>query len=427
MEKKQHYSCLMLRLLSEVTSTLRRNKLRTFLTGFAIAWGIFMLVILLAAGNGLKNGVMSNFQGRSKNKVTLYGGYISIPYQGKQKWTAIRFNEGDIEALQNHFQEIEEVLPSFFVWNKDIVNGRLKVVNSLVSATPALQEFESLEILQGRFINELDLTERRKVIVITEKDASLLFDDVSPLQQYVSCDGLMYQVVGIYKPRAYWRSNAYIPSTTLSQIYNPKKEMRELVFAVNGIETKEQSEAFNDKVRELMRYRHQFSPEDQEAVYVWDSISEYQQTMQIFFAISMFVWIIGIGTLIAGVVGVGNIMLITVRERTKEFGILKAIGAKPNVILRQVIFEALFITALFGYIGMASGIAVSEGINFVMSQMTPQGGGEGYQPQMFKNPTVDIGTAIAATLVLVLAGVLAGFFPAKKAVSIKPIEALRHE
>lgn len=414
----------MLELLREIGITLSRNKLRTFLTGFSIAWGIFMLMILLGAGNGLKNGVMQNFSSQSKNKITLHAGWISKPLPGKQKWQRVEFDATDSALLQS-LMEVDDIIPMYSFWREAVTYKKRNINVPLSAVVPQYQDFENVKIISGRFINDMDMKEKRKVAVLADKDALVLFDNEDPLGKNINCNGIAFSIVGTYKTRGVnWANDIYVPFSTLGAIFNPSGKLSEFTFTVKGLETREANKAFEDNLRQRMVKKHEIDSEDKHAIYIWNSLDRYLESMLIFNAISIFVWIIGIGTLIAGVVGVGNIMLITVRERTKEFGIQKALGAKPNVILRQIVLEALAITGLFGYFGMVAGIGVTEFINYVMLKAT-EGNDSDYQ--VFTNPTVSLGIAAASTFVLIIAGVLAGYFPARKAVKIKPIEALRYE
>lgn len=408
----------------EIFSTIKKNKLRTFLTGFSMAWGIFMLILLLGAGNGLKNGVSSNFGNSAKNTVSLWPGKTSMPYQGLQKGRRIKFNADDEFYLKREFPNISYYSPSISRWNTVISYGKEYGTNSLRGITPDYAVIENVEIKagKGRFINESDMKEARKVIVIHQKTADGLFREVPPLGKYVIVDKVAYQVIGIYEDdNMNQLPDVFIPLTTALRIYNPEDGFGEISFMVEDLVTQEANDEFDQNMRVNMAVRHAFDVSDRRAMWVWNKLKNYMQTMGIFNGINLFVWVIGIGTLIAGVVGVSNIMLITVKERTKEFGIRKSLGATPFSILKLILLEALLITSFFGYIGMIAGVGLTELINSAISN------GGSNDMSVFKNPTVDISVVIAATMVLIVSGLLAGYFPAKKAVSIKPIEALRYE
>lgn len=409
---------------SEIASSLKRNKLRTALTGFSIAWGIFMLIILLAAGNGLKNGVTSNFANDNVNQVSIWAGWTSIPYKGKPKYTRIKMDNSDSVMMANVFSEVDQVIPIYRVGYKQVQTQNYFTSTNIQAVIPAYFNMEPIDILQGRNLNQMDVELHRKVVVLAERDAKSLFKGENAINQFIFMDNIVYQVVGVYKTKSSWRTDAFIPLSTAQKIYNNGNRLEEMIITVNGLTTEQANEEFNDRIRKQMSLKHEFDPQDRRAVYIWNQLENYLQSQKIFSAITLFVWIIGIGTLIAGIVGVSNIMLVTVRERTKEFGIRKALGAKPSSIIRMIIAESLVVTALFGYIGMVFGIVVTEAINKMMSGSMGMGD-EG--PTMFKNPTVDLGIVVAATLVLIVAGILAGYFPARKAVKIKPIEALRSE
>lgn len=408
----------------EIFSTIKKNKLRTFLTGFSMAWGIFMLILLLGAGNGLKNGVVSNFGGSAKNSVRLWPGRTSMPYQGLQKGRRIKFDLSDENYLKREFSNISHYSATISRWNTEISYGKEYGTNTLTGVAPEYAAIMNTEVKagKGRFINEVDMKESRKVIVIHQKTADGLFKGEEPLGKYVVVNKVAYQVIGIYEDDNMDQlPDVLIPLSTAQRIYNPEEGYDMIAFMMEGLDTKEANEEFDQNMRAKMALKHTFDVGDRRAMWVWNRLKSYMQTMGIFNGINLFVWVIGIGTLIAGVVGVSNIMLITVKERTKEFGIRKSLGASPFSILKLILLEALLITSFFGYIGMVVGVGLTELVNNMM------GAGNGEEMSVFKNPTVDISIVIAATLVLIISGLLAGYFPAKKAVSIKPIEALRYE
>ena len=411
----------------EIFNTIRKNKLRTVLTGFSIAWGIFMLMILLGSGNGLKNGVTENFASESKNVVTLWPGRTSIATEGFEKGRRIRFDDKDTYLLEHQFDNISTLSPLVYKYemNSKISYKNDYVTHDLNGVMPFYNLLQDIRIYknQGRFINEIDQQERRKVIVLEKSTVETLFKHENPIGKYVNANNISFQVIGVYERSNPWSNiETYIPFSTAQTIFNCTNYY-ELSFEAKGLNTVAENETFNDLLRSRFARLHSFDPKDNRALWIWNRMEQYIQTMNIFGGINMFIWIIGIGTLIAGIVGVSNIMLISVKERTREFGIRKAIGATPFSILRLVVMESILITTLFGYIGMVAGVAVTETLNYFMQQSAGEGGGM----MIFKNPTVDMNIAISATVVLILFGVLAGYFPARKAVKIKPIEALRFE
>lgn len=412
----------------EIWSTIRQNKLRTFLTGFSVAWGIFMLIVLLAAGNGLRNGVMHNFRNMSMNKVQVWNGYTNKPWKGMQSGREIRFKETDLPILRELFPEID--LMSANVWHNDTLYvGTEYLSGQMQGVFPdhAKINYVNVDAQNGRFLNELDMHGERKVIVLSPRMAEVLFPQGNALGQYVKAGGLMWQVIGIYNDDdKSSNAPAYIPFTTARTLYNKGYGFSSFSFTLQGVVSEEANEQFEKEFRAVMARLHRFDPSDTNAIGLWNTAESFRMMNNVMNGITLFIWVVGIGTLVAGIVGVSNIMLITVRERTKEFGIRKAIGAKPTSILRLVITESILVTAVFGYVGMLSGIGLTELINSGMEaagvgQNTGQGG------TVFLNPTVNLGIALASTLLIVAAGVLAGYFPARKAVSISAIEAMRSE
>ena len=291
---------------------------------------------------------------------------------------------------------------------------------------PNYTEVETVKTADGRFINHNDLKERRKVIILHKKSAEILFNKThtNPLGQFVNANGVAYQVVGIYNDQGdQGSSDAYIPFSTLQTIYNKGDKLNNIIFTTKNLNSIEGNDAFEAEYRKVLAANHRFDPTDNSAIWIWNRMTSFMKTQNAMGILRTAIWVIGIFTLLSGIVGVSNIMLITVKERTREFGIRKALGAKPISILWLIIVESVAITTFFGYIGMVAGIGVTEWMNSAFGSQTVDAGM--FQARMFSDPTVDLQIAIQATLTLIIAGTLAGFFPAKKAVSIRPIEALR--
>ena len=412
--------------IGEIVSTIKKNKLRTALTGFAVAWGIFMLIILLAAGNGFRNGVTSNFSGRAINAVTLWPGRTSMPHNGLASGRNIRFDHRDFNLLKREVPEIEYLSARINI-GKNVSYGAEYVSMNITGCTADAMYIKNIGIEEGkgRFINQVDETHRKKVIVIHPSHAKVLFKDENPVGKYIAADGMNYQVVGVYGQSSDFNWNnppAYIPLSTAQMLYNRGWGYGSIEFTVTGLNTIEANEAFNDRLREKFGKLHGFNPKDRSALYMWNSAQDSIETQNVFSIINMFLVIIGLASMVAGIVGVGNIMVITVKERTREIGIRKAIGASPGSILRLIIIESVFITTCAGYMGILFGMAVTELVGYLMGM-----GGSSDGPTIFLDPTVDLGTVVAATLLLVICGVVAGLIPALKAVKVKPVEAMRAE
>ena len=409
--------------LHEILATIRKNKMRTFLTGFAVAWGIFMLIILLGAGNGLRNGIMSNFEGRAMNVIGLWPGRTSMPYGGYQAGRRIRFDDRDVEMIQKYVNGLEYLSP-YIGRSGTITYGKEYGSWSVQGVSQDEQKLYNIKIAEngGRFLNPMDVANTRKVVVISANMKTVLFVDEDPLGKYVNINNIAFQVVGVHDEENPYGS-AYIPYPTALALYSPSRQLSGIEFTVNGLETMAANEAFNDWIRKLVAKRHGFDPEDRSALYVDNMAQQALETRSIFTAINLFVLIIGLASLMAGIVGVGNIMLITVKERTREIGIRKAIGATPASILKLIILEAIFITTCAGYIGILFGVAITEAAAAALGSSS---GGDD-EMTMFLNPTVDLGTVVAATVFLIACGVVAGLIPALKATRVRPIEAMRAE
>ncbi|MDD3077949.1 MAG: ABC transporter permease [Paludibacter sp.] len=411
--------------IQEILAGLKHNMLRTILTGLSVAWGIFILIVLLGAGNGLQNGVSSNFRDRATNTVQMWSGRSSVPYKGLKSGRSLDFSEKEIAATQDNLNEIGS--ETGIIEKQSVITWKNEYGTfSLIGANPSYSSIFNLKFDAdgGRFLNDLDLQEKKKVIVLDQKIVDELFKGEPALGKYVKAGDIMFRVVGINSKKARWGDgNAYIPFTTAQLIYNPDRKFGSIAMTVHGLETKEANEEFNDRLKQTMSKSLTFDPNDTQALWVWNSQEDYIQTMKIFSAIKYFVAFIGILTLIAGVVGVSNIMLVSVKERTREIGIRKAIGAKPSSILRTIIIEAIIITGIFGYIGMIFGVGLTEVVNFMLEKSAADPTGM----SVFKNPTVPLSYVFISTLILIVAGVLAGYVPARRAVRVKPIEAMREE
>ena len=409
---------------AEIFSTIKKNKMRTFLTGFSISWGIFMFCILLAAGNGLRNGMQSGFGDRSVNSLQYWGRTTSIPYKGFPDNRRIKLDDRDIELIRNDVPEADKI-SGMVSTDVNASYGTRNISCSFTGINVDYKDISGLMIKdnQGRFLNEMDIKEKRKVAVINQRMKEVLFPDENPVGKLFIAGNLGFRVIGVYEENTWGDgAQAYIPVSTAQLLYRKGYGYYSIALTLNGLTSKEQNEAFEESFREKLSVLHFFDISDKRAIGIWNQLQNYLEFLGIFNGITAFIWIIGIGTLIAGIIGVSNIMLITVRERTREFGIRKALGAKPSSILGSIIMESVFITSVFGYIGMFLGVGLGELINSALQ--LPE---MGEATKMFNNPTIDVGVAISAMLVLIFSGVLAGYFPALKAVRVSAVEAMRAE
>ena len=401
----------------EIFATIRKNKLRTFLTSFSVAWGIFMFIILLGSGTGIRNGVIDEFKDDANNSIWLFSGRTSMPHKGLKPGRSIQFTNDEYDRTKK-MDEVDHISSRYGVWGATVNQGKEYGNYSIRSTHPGHQYLENTIITKGRFLNELDLEDRKKVIVISELIQKDLFPETNDaMGKYLNVNGIPFKVVGIYIDEGSESEMRilYIPITTGQTVFNGSNKIDQYMFTV-GDATLEESKAIAEEVRQDLARVHNFNPEDQRAVFVRNLMENMKTYTDLLDNIRIFIWVIGIGTILAGIVGVSNIMLIVVKERTKEIGIKKAIGATPANIIGQIILEAIFITSIAGYVGLVSGV-------FVLQLMAENIKGVDF----FQNPEVDFGVAITSTLILILAGVFAGLFPATRAASINPVIALREE
>lgn len=411
----------------EIYSTIKRNKMRTLLTGFAVAWGIFMLIVLLGAGNGLIHAFEKSASERAMNSIKIFPGWTTKAYDGLKEGRNIQLDNKDLKATATNFTD--NVISTGATVRQNNVNvsfGSEYVNLTLFGVFPDYTAVETVKSAGGRFVNDIDIRERRKTIVLHKKSAEILFGKTKtePIGQFVNAGGVAFQVVGLYEDQGDKDSNeAYMPFSTLQTIYNKGDKLNNIIFTTKNMDTEVANKAFEKRYRRQLASNHRFDPSDDSAIWIWNRFTQYLQQQTATSILRTAIWVIGLFTLLSGIVGVSNIMLITVKERTREFGIRKALGAKPSSILWLIIIESVAITTMFGYIGMVAGIGATEWMNASFGTQTMDNGMG--SATVFLNPTVDTSIAIQATLTLIVAGTLAGFFPARKAVSIRPIEALR--
>jgi len=427
-------------IITEIWQTARRNKLRTTLTGFAVAWGIFMLIVLLGAGNGLINANLKQSDRFLSSSMVVFGGWTSKPYNGLKEGRDIRLHERDMEITATEFtQNIDEVGAQYNT-GAVISFGQQYISTTISGVYPNHTKINKVEMLHGRFINDIDIRESRKVLVLSNKQAQELLGvagtvttqsqqtgrEASLIGRFVNVGSFAFKIVGIYKENENGRGDVFSSYTAIKRIFGAKTDdAGRIEFTFHGLPTEAANEAFEADYRHRLNTEHQAAPDDEDAVWLWN---RYTQNLQMETGISIIrlaLWIVGLFTLLSGIVGVSNIMLITVKERTHEFGIRKAIGAKPWSILRLIIIESVIITTFFGYIGMVLGVAANEYMDATIGHETIDTGL--FRATMFLDPTVGIDVCIEATLVMVIAGTIAGLIPAFKASRIRPIEALRAE
>ena len=415
--------------ITEIWQTIARNKTRSLLTAFGVFWGIFILVILLACGNGFDNGIRSQVEGFATNSTFIIPMRTTEAYKGYQKDRNWQLEMSDIEAIKKKIKGVDKVSPISSQWTYNGENNVFYGIKggnfSLKGVLPNYNEIDRCKILYGRFINETDITEARKVCVLGKKVyEDVIGTDKNPLGLMIKANGIYYQVVGVVEA---YNSNVNVsgpmnetvvlPLTTMQIAYHTGDKFDFMVFTTaRGYQTKELQES----VKALLRERHDIAPTDDGAFMMFDFEQLFMVFEYLFLGIKILIWIVGIGTLLSGVVGVSNIMLVTIKERTREIGVRRALGAKPAVIIRQVMAESLLLTILAGIVGLVIGVIIMAVVAGFVGNMPSE-------DVMFLDPQIGFGAAIAATIIIVLSGLLAGVLPAMRAIQIRAIDAIREE
>lgn len=399
----------------EIFETIGKNKLRTFLTAFSVAWGIFILVILSGAGNGLRNGAQEQFGNDAKNSVWIDAGRTSLAWNGLKPNRDIQLTNEDFQYIREHIKEIDHGSAVFRGRTSKMLSYKKEHAGFTVRPVmPEHKDLEKIDILQGRFINDLDIKDYQKVCAIGKPVKEALFKKEDPIGKYIDVDNSKYMVVGVFFDAGRGDNDRiYIPITTAQRAWNGKNYVNTMWVSM-GNSTIEETEVVTKQIRELIAKKHNFDPKDKDALGVFNGSAEFARVTNMLTGIKIFVTIIGIFTLIAGIVGVSNIMMIIVKERTREIGIRKALGATPASIIGQIMMESIFITGTAGYTGLVLGVGVIEGARAI-----------GIDSDFFKNPEIDFGLAVFSTILLIISGALAGLIPSIRAARIEPVVALR--
>jgi putative ABC transport system permease protein len=403
----------------EILDTIRANKLRSFLTAFSVAWGIFMLIVLLGSGQGLANGIEYQFRDDAINSIWVFPGQTSIPYKGLAPGRRLQLTNDDRDEIRNGVSGIDHITSRFYITGNLRVRYRNETSTFDVrSVHPDHRYLEKTIMTAGRFIDDLDLAEYRKVAVLGVRVKDALFKKEPALGKNIEINGVAFQVVGLFTDEGgeNEQEKIYLPITTAQRAFGGANRVG-MIMMTTGDTPLAQTEDMAKDVKHRVATRHVFSADDPRAVFVNNNNEQFQKFSSLMAAIRIFVWIVGIGTILAGVVGVSNIMMITVRERTREIGVRKALGATPWSVVALVLQESILITSVAGYVGLVLGIGVLE----LAARNIPAGS------EYFRNPEVDLLVAVEATVVLIVAGLAAGFVPARRAAAVRPVDALRNE
>jgi len=406
----------------EIFSTLKKNKLRSALTAFGVFWGILMLIIMLGSGTGLENGATADFSGFATNSFYVWSQSTSKPYKGFKRNRTFDFTNDDIAAIKQNISDVEIVSARNQLGDygsaANVVRNSKSGSFSVMGDFPEFTFIQPIKNLKGRFINQLDILDKRKVAIIGNRVHEVLFTkNENPLEQYIKINGIYFRIIGNFKSE---KSNdggelsesIFIPFTTFQRAFNFGNKVG--WFSITS-KPEVPAAIAQEKVVAFLKQRHQIAPDDKQAIGSWNPQEELNKMKGLFLGIRILIWIVGAGTLLAGVIGVSNIMLIVVRERTREIGIKRALGATPFSIVVQILTESMFLTLIAGYMGLLAGLGI---IGLVADAMKGENG-------MFRNPEVNLNVALTSLLILVLGGLLAGYIPARRAVKISPVNALR--
>ncbi len=401
----------------EIFETMSKNKLRTFLTAFSVAWGIFILVILSGAGNGLKNGAQSQFGNDAQNSIWIEADHTSLAWNGLKPNREIILTNEDYKSIRNTFSEIDMASAVHKGWGSKPLSYKKEHAGFTVRPVmPDHRDLEKAKLIKGRFINSSDIKSYAKVCCIGKPVQEALFKKEEPLGKFIDVENSKYMVVGVFKDQGNGDNNRiYIPITTAQRAWNGKTNVN-TIWVSTGTASLQRSEEITNEIRQMMAKKHNFNPADKNALGVYNNNAEYVRVMNMLDGIKIFVSIIGVFTLFAGIVGVSNIMMIIVKERTKEIGIRKALGATPASIVGQIMMESIFITGAAGYTGLVVGVGLIELIKSI-----------GIDSEFFKNPDVDFKMAIFSVILLIVSGAFAGLIPSLRASRIEPVVALRED
>ncbi|HXV75391.1 MAG TPA: ABC transporter permease [Candidatus Polarisedimenticolaceae bacterium] len=401
----------------EILDTIAKNRLRTFLTGFSVAWGIFMLIVLLGSGQGLSNGIHHQFRDDAVNSIWIRPGQTSVPHKGLQPGRQVQFTNDDHAEIAGAVDGVEHVTSRFYLDGQTMASYDDQYGNYNVrSVHPGHRYLENTLMTRGRYLNRADIEQYRKSAVIGARVEAHLFKGRPAIGEYIKLNGIAFKVVGVFDDEGPESESEtiYIPISTAQRTFNGANRVHQIMLTT-GTAGLDETRAMAEEITRRLAQRHRFSIEDRRAVFVANINERFAEVMGLIAGIRIFVWVVGIGTILAGVVGVSNIMMIVVRERTKEIGVRKALGATPWSIVSLVLQESIFITSIAGYTGLVLGVAVLELVSGKLNA------------DFFRNPEVQLSVAVYATLLLILAGAAAGLVPAIKAARVQPIQALRDE